>query len=261
MAEGFIKTNKSLGQHWLNDSRSLDAMTEAADVSSDDIVLEVGPGPGSLTALLVKQAKQVIAIELDKLLAIRLENKRIENLQVINEDILKFNLNDLPKNYKLVANIPYYLTSNLIRVISESKNPPTIAAMLVQKEVAERLAAHPGKMSVLAVTAQFYSEISLGEVVGAHLFTPPPKVDSQIVILKRRAQPLYGDVRPEQYFKVVKAGFSQKRKTILNSLSSGLHTDHNTVAAYLSQTGIDSKRRAQTLTLEEWHQLTLAIVA
>jgi len=114
-------------------------------------------------------------------------------------------------------------------------------------------------MSVLSVTAQFYSEISLGQVIGSQLFTPPPKVDSQIVILKRRNQPLFSDVSPEQYFKVVKAGFSQKRKTILNSLSSGLHKDHKTVAAYLSQTGIEDKRRAQALTLEEWHQLTIAI--
>jgi 16S rRNA (adenine1518-N6/adenine1519-N6)-dimethyltransferase len=259
MDDDLIKTNKSLGQHWLNNRASLEAMCDAAEVDEYDQVLEVGPGPGSLTELLVARAKEVVAVELDMALAKKLEKRHIDNLIVINQSILKFNLNDLPKDYKLVANIPYYLTSNLIRIISESKNPPKVAAMLVQKEVAERLAAQPGKMSVLSVTAQFYSEITLGEVVEAYLFTPPPKVNSQIVILKRRNQPLFSDVIAERYFKIVKAGFSQKRKTILNSLSSGLHLDHKTVSTYLSQTGIGAKRRAQTLTLEEWHQLALII--
>jgi 16S rRNA (adenine1518-N6/adenine1519-N6)-dimethyltransferase len=251
---------KSLGQHWLNDASSLAAMTKAAELSKEDIVLEIGPGLGSLTRLLVDQAKQVTAIELDNNLASRLgQSINSPKLNVINGDILKLNLNEIDKGYKLIANIPYYLTSKLIRVISESSNPPDVAVLLVQKEVAERLAAHPGKMSILAVTAQFYWEISLSLVVPAALFTPPPKVDSQIVVLERRAKPLYGDIAPSAYFRVVKSGFASKRKTISNSLSASLRLDVPTIQAHLSQAGIDPIRRAQTLTLEEWHQLALAI--
>jgi 16S rRNA (adenine1518-N6/adenine1519-N6)-dimethyltransferase len=255
------QTKKSLGQHWLYDEDSLEAMCDAAELKDSDIVLEVGPGLGTLTKHLVQKASKVIAVEFDNNLANNLY-KRVpsDNLSVINEDILRFNLNELPKNYKLVANIPYYLTSNFIRVISESSNPPSRAALLVQKEVAERVAAKPGSMSLLSVTAQFYWEVSLSRVVNAELFTPPPKVDSQIVIFNRRALPLFEDVQPKQFFSIVKTGFSQRRKTLLNSISSGLRLDREIVSTACRSVGIDPGRRAQTLSLDEWHNLYISLI-
>lgn len=251
-------TKKSLGQHWLHDPESLQAMCDAAHLQPDDTVLEVGPGPGTLTRLLVGRAAQVVAVEFDQKLAAELPARvPATNLQVVQQDILSFDLTSLPPAYKLVANIPYYLTSNLIRVMSETPNPPATAVILIQKEVAERVAAKPGDMSILSVTAQFYWEVSLGREVPSELFTPPPKVDSQILVLHRRAAPLFTDVEPPQYFRVVKAGFSQRRKTLLNSLAGGLRLSKDEVRAVCDRAGIDPGRRAQTLSLEEWHAIAV----
>lgn len=251
---------KSLGQHWLRDSGSLQAMCDAAQLGPEDYVLEIGPGLGTLTELLVKQASNVQAVEYDQNLASTL-NARVQadNLKVTFQDILTFDFTQLPSSYKLVANIPYYLTSNLIRVISETTNPPEIAVLLVQQEVAERVAANPGSMSLLSVTAQYYWQVSLGQKVPAELFDPAPKVDSMILIMNKRSKPLYDNVDPKQFFRVVKAGFSQRRKTLLNSLSSGLHIDKKTVSELCSSVDIDSKRRPQTLSLEEWHNLYISL--
>ncbi len=225
-----------------------------------DVILEVGPGPGSLTKLLVQKAHRIIAVELDKDLAAGL-SKRVpdSNLQVVTQDILGFDFSSLPSDYKLVANIPYYLTSNLIRVISETPHPPKTAVLLVQKEVARRVAAPPGDMSLLSVTTQFYWQVSLGLEVAAHLFEPPPKVDSQILILKRRPKLLFPDVNTKAFFRLTKTGFAQRRKTLLNSLSSGLHLDRETVKTLCEKVHIDPKRRAQTLSLDEWHKLYLSV--
>jgi len=247
---------KSLGQHWLHDEASLAAMCEAAGVQSGDTVLEIGPGLGTLTELLVRRAKQVIAVEFDGKLAKELPKRvKADNLQVISQDILGFDFTSLPHDYKLVANIPYYLTSNLIRVISETPNPPQSATILVQKEVAQRVAAEPGAMSLLSVTAQFYWQVSLRREVRAELFTPPPKVDSQILIMARRPVPLFPNVDAKDFFRLIKAGFAQRRKTLLNSLSSGLHLDRDKVQAICQKAGIEPARRAQTLSLDEWHSL------
>lgn len=253
---------KSLGQHWLHDAASLQAMCDAAEVSAKDSVLEIGPGLGTLTDLLVKRAQHVTAVEFDNILALALPSRiRASNLDVVSQDILSFDFTSMPANYKVVANIPYYLTSNLIRVLSETPNPPSTAVILIQKEVAERVAAEPGAMSILSVTAQIYWEVSLGMIVPAHLFTPAPKVDSQILILKRRKKPLFADFDIKTYFHVVKAGYSQKRKTILNSLSGGLQLDKPAVKALCEQVGIEPSRRAQTLTLEDWYWLSKAYSA
>jgi 16S rRNA (adenine1518-N6/adenine1519-N6)-dimethyltransferase len=247
---------KSLGQHWLYDAESLVAMCEAAGVSAADTVLEIGPGFGTLTALLVERARKVVAVEFDEQLARELTKKvAASNLEIVHEDILKFDLMKLPAGYKVAANIPYYLTSNLIRVLSESTNPPGDVALLVQKEVAERVAAKPGGMSLLSVTAQFYWEVSLGQIVRAELFTPPPKVDSQILIMKRRQRQLFPDVEPKQFFRIAKAAFAQRRKTLLNSLSAGLHMNRDDVSQRLNAAGIAPAIRAQALSLEEWHTL------
>lgn len=251
---------KSLGQHWLYDEASLAAMCHAAQVGADDTVLEVGPGLGTLTRLLVDKARQVVAVEFDEKLAADLSNQvKSGNLQVISQDILSFDFRQLAPGYKLVANIPYYLTSNLIRVISETPNPPVAAALLIQKEVAERVTARPGSMSLLSVTAQYFWETDLGREVKAELFTPPPKVDSQILILKRRTRPLFDDVNDKEFFRTVRAGFSQRRKTLLNSLSAGLQLSKDTVNTACNSVEIDPGRRAQTLSLEEWHNLHVSL--
>src|SRR5665213_175698 len=247
---------KSLGQHWLNDRASLEAMCDAAEVQAQDTVLEIGPGLGSLTQLLTERAGQVIAVEFDERLARELP-RRVEagNLQIVSQDIMRFDFGSLPAGYKLVANIPYYLTSHLIRVLSETANPPSTAALLVQKEVAERVAAGPGDMSILSVTAQFYWQVSLDRQIPAHLFTPPPQVDSQILILSRRPDLLFEDVEPKEFFRIVKAGFAQPRKTLLNNLSAGFQYGRDEAQSVCDRASIDSKRRAQTLSLDEWHAL------
>jgi len=251
---------KSMGQHWLNDEFSLEAICEAAAVTSDDVVLEIGPGLGSLTKLLVAKAKRVIAIEFDEKLAAALPMRiGADNLEVISQDILTFDFTTMPANYKIIANIPYYLTNNLIRAISETSNSPQIATILVQKEVAQRAAAKPGAMSLLSVTAQFYWEVSLGEEVAAELFVPPPKVNSQILIMNYRSKPLFDGIDEREFFRVVKSGFAQRRKTLLNSLSNGLHIDKETIEQVCTENDIDSGRRAQTLSLQEWHRLYNAI--
>lgn len=251
---------KSLGQHWLHDQASLEAICDAADLQPVDTVLEIGPGLGTLTELLVRRAGQVLAIELDDQLARKLPGQiKADNLQVLNQDILRFDFAMLQTGYKIVANIPYYLTGQLLRLLSETSNPPATAVLLVQKEVAQRVTAEPGAMSILAVTTQFYWQVRLGRLVPARLFTPPPKIDSQILILKRRPQPLFDDVAPADFFRLVKAGFAQPRKTLLNNLGACLHCSRDEAQAICDRASLDSKRRPQTLSLNDWHHLYCAV--
>jgi 16S rRNA (adenine1518-N6/adenine1519-N6)-dimethyltransferase len=274
---------KALGQHWLYDQDSLKAMAEAAEVSEGDTLLEVGPGLGTLTEVLLNYGANVVAVEFDDDLAIELEHKYrnlsssgltresskkldsrlrgnddMGGLQIVNEDILKFDFSSLPKGYKVAANIPYYLTSNLIRRLLEAENKPSVIVLLIQKEVAERIVATPGDMSILAVSVQFYAKASLKDVVPAKLFTPPPKVDSQIIKIKLRDKPLFSDVDTEEFFKIVKAGFSEKRKKLRSSLSGGLHISKTESDNLIKKAQISSDARAQELTLEEWYNLYLA---
>ena len=250
---------KALGQHWLTDSAALAAICDAGQVSPGDHVLEIGPGTGTLTEFLLAAGAHVTAVELDKSLAGALSNRFSDSrFYLIEQDILKFDFGSLPPGYKVVANIPYYLTSNLIRVLSETSNQASRVVLLVQKEVAERVGAKPGGMSLLSVSAQFYWEVLLGLEVPARLFTPPPKVDSQILILERRNQPLFPLVDEKVFFQLVKAGFAARRKTLLNSLAGGLRTDKTVVQAVLDEAYILSDLRPQTLSLEQWHMLYLA---
>lgn len=249
---------KSLGQHWLHDDFSLDAMVAAGEIDAKDTVVEVGPGLGTLTKKLVAVAQDVIAIELDDLLAAGLEGRvKAKNLTVAHENVLEYDFASVKPGYKVVANIPYYLTSNLIRTLLESPNPPANMALLVQKEVAERIVAKPGQMSILAISVQFYAEATLKEVVLAELFTPPPKVDSQIIQIKRREHPLFPNIDTEEFFKVVKAGFSEKRKKLRSSLSGGLQVGKDEVDGWLDRAGISPDARAQELTLNQWHSLVV----
>jgi len=247
---------KSLGQHWLNDADSLDAMLETAEIGLADTVLEIGPGPGSLTEELVHSAKHVTAVEFDEDLARLLPTRvKADNLTVVQSDILRFDLTGMPAGYKVVANIPYYLTSKLLQVLCENPNHFSKAAILIQKEVAERVCAKPGAMSMLSVSVQFYCDATLGRKVPAALFTPPPKVDSQILALTFRPEPLFPGIDNKAFFRIVKAGFSQRRKTLLNSLSAGLMLDREATATLLQTAGIDPGCRAQTLSLSQWHDL------
>ena len=257
-----LHPKKSLGQHWLFDVDSLNAMAEAAEVNSGDAVLEVGPGLGTLTEVLLNHGANVTAVEVDKDLYENLISKSSQlsgldksHLTVINEDILQFDLSSLPKNYKVCANIPYYLTSNLIRRMLECNNPPSVIALLIQKEVAERIVATPGQMSILSVATQFYAEVELRELVPAQLFTPPPKVDSQIIQIKLRGKPLFPDVDSEKFFQIVKAGFSEKRKKLRSSLSGGLRISKNDADDLIGRAKMAPGSRAQELTLEQWHEL------
>lgn len=273
MSNQYHPTNKSLGQHWLFDDFSLEAMAAAAEVGGGDAVLEVGPGLGTLTDVLLALGADVTAVEFDRNLAEDLQ-KNIEDrqkvsaqentygrkLRVFNEDILKFDLLKMPKDYKVCANIPYYLTSNLVRRMLESDNPPAVVALLIQKEVAERIAAKPGDMSILAVATQFYAEVALKELVPAELFTPPPKVDSQIIQIKRRAAPLFPDVDTKKFFTLVRAGFSEKRKKLRSSLSGGLQISKQEADELLAQSGLSPNSRAQELSLAQWYDLYLAWV-
>jgi 16S rRNA (adenine1518-N6/adenine1519-N6)-dimethyltransferase len=254
-----IIAKKKLGQHWLNDETSLLSIVNAACLAKHDAVLEIGPGLGSLTQLLINTGAIVWAIELDETLSSMLANRVTDpnkKLKVLSQDILKFDFGQLPTNYKIVANIPYYLTSHLMRILSEANNPPKTAVLLVQKEVAERVCAKPGEMSLLSVSTQMYFEARLGDIVPAHLFTPSPKVDSQILILNRLKEPLFGSQDPKDVFRVVKAGFSERRKKIRSSLSGGLDMSKDQSDELLKTANIDNNLRAQNLSLNNWLILT-----
>jgi 16S rRNA (adenine1518-N6/adenine1519-N6)-dimethyltransferase len=249
--------NKSLGQNWLRDREILSSITDTAEIMKNDTVLEIGPGLGTLTSELLKRAGKVIAVEFDNELARKLPAQFPgKNLDVVSGDILKFDLSNLPSGYKVVANIPYYITNKIIQLLLTAQNKPITTVLLVQKEVAQRLAAVPGKMSILSVSAQIFAEVSLGDVIPAKLFTPIPKVDSQVVILRTRKTPLINDVDESNFFKVVKAGFSSKRKKLRSSLAGGLNLPKDKIELILGQSGIDPNVRAEALSLADWARLS-----
>ncbi len=259
MSQNLPHAKKSLGQHWLTDRAVLDAICDAGEIGSEDTVLEIGPGTGTLTEVLVTKAAHVTAVEFDKQLAAELPNRvPAANLDVVEKDILRFDFSTVTPGYKVIANIPYYLTSNLIRVLSETPNHASRVVILIQKEVAERVAAKPGAMSLLSVSAQFYWEVGLGLEVPARAFTPPPKVDSQVLVLERRVQALFPGVDEALFFRLVRSGFAARRKTLLNSLSGGLRADKVLVGQVLDEAYIVPTTRAQALSLEQWHMLYMA---
>lgn len=247
---------KSLGQHWLHDRDVLAHIADCADVQETDTVLEIGPGLGTLTSELLRRGKKVVAVEFDEDLARKLPGQFPgKNLEVIQSDILSFDLSKLPVGYKVVANVPYYITSKIVQLLMTAENKPSVAVLLVQKEVAERLAAKPGDMSILAVSAQMYADVNLGDIVPAELFTPPPKVDSQVVILKTRLAPLVPKEAEKEFFRVVKAGFSAKRKKLRSSLSGGLGVSKDEAGDLLKSAEIDGELRAENLAITDWIHL------
>lgn len=255
-----MKNNKSLGQHWLRDRDTLEIIANYAQLSKSDTVLEIGPGLGTLTSELLRQAGEVVAVEFDEELARKLPAQFPgKNLKIINSDILEFDFTSLPSGYKVVANIPYYITSKIVQQLMTTSNKPLVAVLLVQKEVAQRLAAEPGQMSILAISAQVFADVSLGDIVKAEMFIPPPKVDSQVVVLKTRSTSFFTDIKEADFFKVVKAGFSEKRKKLRSSLSGGLRLSKIEVEAILQKAGIDSGDRAESLSLDDWVRLVKII--
>lgn len=249
--------NKSLGQHWLRDRDVLAHIADCAELEPSDTVLEIGPGLGTLTSELLRRSEKVLAVEFDGELARKLPAQFPgKNLEVVQSDILAFDLSVMPKDYKVVANVPYYITSKIVQLLMTAENKPSIAVLLIQKEVAERLAAKPGDMSILAVSAQLFADVTVGDVVPAAMFTPPPKVDSQVVILKTRSEPFLTDVDEKDFFRIVKAGFSAKRKQLRSSLSGGLAISKQDAESLLQKAGISPDLRAEALSLDQWVDLT-----
>lgn len=250
---------KSLGQHWLKDRFVLADIADEVGITKDDTVLEIGPGLGTLTSELLRRAKNVVAVELDASLAKKLPGQFPGTaLEVVNQDILTYDLRALPENYKVVANVPYYITSKIVRLLTTSVNKPHSIALLVQKEVAERMAAQAGDMSILAVSAQLYADVRLGSVVPAEYFTPPPKVDSQVVVLTIRRESLLASEDEKLFFRIVKAGFSAKRKKLRSSMASGLGIEKNDATLLLQRAAINPDNRAEDLSLNDWIRLMKA---
>lgn len=244
---------KELGQHWLKDRDILAAIADDAELSREDTVLEIGPGLGTLTSELLRRAGRVVAVEFDAELARKLPGQFPgKDLTVANEDILQFDLDSLPVGYKVVANVPYYITSKIIEKLMTAKNKPSTVVILIQKEVAERVAAVPGDMSILAVSAQVFARARLGVEVPREYFTPPPKVDSQVVILETLATPLVAPEDEKAFFRVVKAGFSAKRKKLRSSIAAGLAISKPAAEELLRHANINPELRAEDLAIEEW---------
>ena len=265
-----LKNNKSLGQHWLRDREILDAIAFSAEIEDGDFVLEIGPGLGTLTSSLLKFAGKngrVLSVEFDENLAKKLPAQFPgKNLEIINADFLDFDLSELPKNYKVAANVPYYITSKIVEKLLTSENKPSVAALLVQKEVAERMAAKAGELSILAIASQIYAEVSLDILVPREFFTPPPKVDSQVVVLKSREHNMIEifnsknncEVSEREFFRIIKAGFAAKRKKIAKSLSANLAISKEQTAEILEKCKISPDLRAQDLNIEEWLKISKA---
>ncbi len=255
-----LKARKGLGQHFLIDSEVLQEITTAAELIPADIILEVGPGLGILTAELAKRVAQVIAVELDSKLTVLLKQQLSSygNVTFVNSDILDIDPISLlkeEKTYKVVANLPYYITSPVLRHFLEASVKPEIMIVMVQKEVAEAITAEAGQRSVLSNSVQYYGKPSIINRVPAQSFYPAPKVDSAILRIDLYPQPIVAITDEQGFFNLIKAGFAATRKQIVNSLAQGLRWPKVEVLSLLENAGIAPQRRAETLSLEEWAQL------
>ena len=256
-----IKPLKKLGQNFLVNPKINQEITRAAEITEGDVVLEVGAGTGLLTKKLVETGVKIIAVEKDRNLIPALKKKfeSQKNVIIIQGDILKSNPQNYKlrtMNYKLVGNIPYYLTSHLIRIVLEDWPKPKTILFVVQKEVAKRITAKPPKMSLLALSVQFYADAKILKYISKENFRPVPKVDSALIkIIPKEKLPLAGE-ETKKFFKLARAGFSGKRKQILNSLSTGLKIKKEELIVKLQEAGIDSKRRPESLEIREWLKLS-----
>jgi 16S rRNA (adenine1518-N6/adenine1519-N6)-dimethyltransferase len=261
-----LKARKSLGQHFLVDSGALNRVVAAAELTAGDVVVEIGPGLGVLTRELARVAGRVVAVEADEGLALALGEVLAGsgNVTIVNADALQVDpvallagqgRADAPPGYKVVANIPYYITSPILRHFLEAGHKPTLMVVMVQKEVGEAIVARPGDMSILSVSVQFYGKPAIAGRVPARSFYPAPKVDSVILSIDVYDRPPVTVPGAEAFFRVVRAGFSAPRKQLRNSLAQGLGISAEESAAALARAGIDPRRRAETLDLQEWARL------
>jgi len=256
-----LRPRKSLGQNFLTDPAALGRIVAAAGLSPDDAVVEVGAGLGTLTRLLAERAGRVVAVELDERLVGILHEQLggLPNVEIIHGDILTIPDLGFPhRGYKVVGNLPYYITSAVLRRFLEQEPRPRLLVVTVQREVAERIVAHPPDMSLLAVSVQFYGRPRLVARIPAGAFYPPPQVDSAVVRIEvgeQPAVPLAEGVEEATFFHVVRAGFGQRRKMLRNALSAGLGSPPARVEEALIRAGVDPHRRAETLSLEEWAEL------
>ena len=254
------RAKKGLGQHFLIDRSVLDRIISAAELVSSDTVIEIGPGLGILTEELLKEAGKVIAIEVDSKLASSLEKKlsKSPRLTVLNADVLQLDPRELlesQRNYKVVANLPYYIAAPILRHFLEASLKPSLMVVMVQKEVGQSIAAAPGDMSILGISVQLYGKPTIVDYVPAQSFYPQPKVDSAIVRIDVYPKPAVDVADIEGFFEIVKAGFSAPRKQIRNSLALGLQLTSAEVVELLEQAGITPQRRPETLSLGEWANL------
>jgi 16S rRNA (adenine1518-N6/adenine1519-N6)-dimethyltransferase len=259
-----IRPKKSLGQNFLNSKAVIKQIINSANLTVDDLVLEIGPGKGMLTEELAGKCKKVIAIEIDKDLVSLLRDKFKENknVEIVNEDILKTELlsifktyNLQPTTYKLIANIPYYITSPIIRFFLENKFPPQEMILMVQKEVAERITAKPGNHSILSLSVQYYANPELLFYVDKSNFNPIPEVDSAVIKVSSIKYNV-SSIERDNFFRVVRAGFCAKRKTLINNLANSFHLDKKEVEEKLKAVGLSPTARAQELDIEDWKKLS-----
>jgi 16S rRNA (adenine1518-N6/adenine1519-N6)-dimethyltransferase len=254
-----LRARKGLGQHFLVDEEILDLIISTAELGSEDITIEVGPGLGVLTAELAEKAGRVIAIELDDKLASILGKNlaSFNNITVINKNVLEINPAELTgtHNYKIVANLPYYITSPVLRHFLEAEVKPQAMVVMVQKEVAEDIVARPGKMSLLSVSVQLYGKPEITGYVPAACFYPAPEVDSAILKITLYPQPAVDISDTDSFFTLVRAGFTASRKQLANSLAQGLGISKTESLSLLEKADISPQRRAETLSLDEWANL------
>lgn len=246
--------NKGLGQHFLVDKDSLNKVVESGQLEPSDTVVEIGPGLGVMTTPLTERVSKVIAVELDEKLAKLLENDKPFNLEVIKQDVMQLNLNSFPKGYKVVANIPYYLTSAIFRLFLSADNRPSLMSVLIQKEVARRITAKPGDMSILALSVQYYGHPEYITTVEKEKFWPSPKVDSAVLKIEVFDKPVF-EADHQKLFRLIKAGFGEKRKMLKNSLAGGLNLEAQEATQLIAEAKLAPNSRAQELALADWERL------
>jgi len=261
-----IKPSRSKGQNFLVNENIYDDIMKVAEIEPDDTVLEIGPGLGFLTLKLAKRAKRVIAVELDDKLANYLQTgidaKGIANIKIVNEDILRFNFNTHlapTEKYKIVANLPYNITSIFLRLFLSSRRPPESFVLMLQKEVAERIVATPPEMSLLALSVQYYADAKIIREVKAGNFWPEPKVDSAVIkitVKDRLAGSLEEQLIDDKlFFRLAKVGFSAKRKMLKNNLAGGLKINQKVISEILVKNKFNPQLRAEDLSLDDWRKL------
>lgn len=251
-----LRPKDYFGQNFLVDDQALQEIVEAAEINSKDTILEVGPGLGVLTRELASRAGRVVAVEKDKSLAYILAREaELKSVEFVTQDILKFDYQThIPGPYKLVANIPYYLTSALLKLFLESKHRPERMVLMVQKEVGERIVAPAGKLSILGISVQMFADAEIVAYVPRTSFSPAPDVDS--VVIKITPKKKYAAIKDEKtFFRILKIAFAGKRKQIHNTLANGLHLDKEATEKLLEKSGIESTARPQDLTIEQWIEL------